>query len=114
MMLWRAAALMATTFCMTLSPCAAFGGASLDKSVNEPRFPDVCTGSQKWFHGSENCFVRPPATKHSGQKCEYFQSAGNCREGRKRDEIPPVALAGGVLNRPRVGATSSFARTTVS
>src|ERR1700746_58359 len=81
MILWRAAGLIATTFCMTLSPCAALvRGASLAKIVNEPRFPDVCTGSPKWFHGRENCFVAVATTKHSRQKCEYFQSVENWSE----------------------------------
>src|SRR5579883_2144875 len=93
MMLWRAAALMATTFCMTLSPCAAFRGASFAKSVNEPRFPDVCSRGPKWFRGSEKCFVGTPATKHSGQKCEYFQRAGNRHAGWKQGEIPALGGA---------------------
>src|SRR5215475_9333686 len=78
MMLWRAAALMAITFCMTGSQWHRSCGASLPGSVNEPTFRDVCSRSGKWFLGRENCFVEAVATKHSGRNCEYFQGTEKC------------------------------------
>jgi hypothetical protein len=66
MMLSRAAALMAMTFCMTDSRCRGFGGASLGQIVNEPTFRDVCTPRGKWFRAQENCFVAWSTTKQSG------------------------------------------------
>jgi hypothetical protein len=58
---------MATTFCMTVSPCrpvAAFV-ASLG---SQRRFRDVCEKRGKWFHGLENCFVGAVATKQLAGK----------------------------------------------
>jgi hypothetical protein len=67
---WRAAALMAMTFCMTVSRVAAWCGASLPESVNERRFPDFCTKRGKWFRAVENCFVARRAMKQFGLKCQ--------------------------------------------
>jgi hypothetical protein len=58
MMPWRAAALMAMTFCMTVSRVAAWCGASLRESVNERRFPDFCTKTGKWFRARGDLFRR--------------------------------------------------------
>src|SRR3954453_16518401 len=70
---WRPAALMAMTFCMTLSRSRRLDGASLAQIVSEPKFRDVCTPRGKWFHARENCFVAALATKHPELKCEQFQ-----------------------------------------
>src|SRR3954453_14093727 len=73
MIAWRPAALMAMTFCMTLSRSRRLDGASLAQIVSEPKFRDVCTPRGKWFHARENCFVVALATKHPELKCEQFQ-----------------------------------------
>src|ERR1700739_4834661 len=44
------------------------------------RFRTSARKTENGFVGHENCFIPPVATKHSGQKCEYFQSAENARE----------------------------------
>src|SRR3954447_21097779 len=69
----RPAALMAMTFCMTLSRSRRLDGASLAQIVSEPKFRDVCTPRGKWFRARENCFVVALATKHPELKCEQFQ-----------------------------------------
>src|SRR6516162_2297225 len=80
MMLWRAAALMATTFCMTVSR-----GRRLlrrfryRKTLMRLGFGTSARKPENGFIAEENCFVAGPATKHSGQKCEYFQAAENAR-----------------------------------
>src|SRR5689334_18827895 len=78
MMPWVAWALMAMTFGIDLLPVAPQpGGVSLDQSVTEPTFRDVCTKSGKWFRPLQICFVGPSATKHSGQKSVQFQCTEN-------------------------------------
>jgi hypothetical protein len=57
------------TFGMTGSPVAAWR-RFVGRIDSQPRFPDVCTASGKWFHAQENCFVAALETKHSGRKCE--------------------------------------------
>src|ERR1700757_775183 len=82
MMLWRAAALMATTFCMTLSPSRLDSGASLGKLLMRQGFGTSARKPKNGFIAGENCFVAGPATKHSRQKCEQFQIAEICRRAR--------------------------------
>src|SRR3954451_14849167 len=103
MMLWLAWALMATTFCMTWLPVAPQpSGVSLDQSVNEPTFRDVCTKSGKWFRAPPNCFVGLTATKHSRQKSVQFQCTENTGwrigGGRRRRE----RILGDCVRTPRV------------
>ncbi|WP_210419117.1 hypothetical protein, partial [Bradyrhizobium sp. NAS80.1] len=56
-------------------------GVSLDQSVNEPTFRDVCTKSGKWFRALLNCFVGQNATKHSEQKKRGISMCGQCGTG---------------------------------
>jgi hypothetical protein len=49
MMLWRAAALMAITFCMTVS-LPPLVRRFVGQIVNQPTFRDFCTNREKWFH----------------------------------------------------------------
>jgi hypothetical protein len=72
MMPWRAAALMAMTFGMTVSQCRRL--AAFRWGIDSQRkFRDVCTKRGKWFRGQENCFVAAFATKHSGRKSQQFE-----------------------------------------
>jgi hypothetical protein len=73
MMLWRAAALMATTFCMTGSHSVAAWRRFVGLIGSERTFRDVCAKSGKWFHAQENCFVAGSATKQSGMKSPQFE-----------------------------------------
>src|SRR5215475_4562208 len=77
MMLWRAAELMATTFCMTSSPTAACAALRCSKLLTSPRFGTSARKGENGFVRQENCFVAGGSTKHSGQKCEYSQYAEN-------------------------------------
>src|ERR1700759_3799770 len=98
MMPWRAAALKATTFCMTVSRWHRLCGASLPESVNEPRFPDFCTKCEKWFHAWENCFVAGFATKQRRLNCEYFQCVENAvNSGRQTFRMRQNNLGSGLL-----------------
>jgi hypothetical protein len=44
------------------------------------RFRTSARKRENGFFLDENCFILPVSTKHSGQKCEYFQSAENLGE----------------------------------
>src|SRR5665647_2497196 len=95
MMPWRAAALMAMTFCMTGSHWPLRCGASLGQIVNEPTFRDVCTPKGKWFRDRENCFVAASATKQFGTKSQQFEWDGFLgRSGAIRPPSLPDRLAG--------------------
>src|SRR5476651_747209 len=72
MMPWRAAALMAITFCMTVSHYCRLA-ALVGRIVNQHKFQDVCAKSGKWFRPRKNCFVATIATKHSGSKLLQFE-----------------------------------------
>jgi hypothetical protein len=56
------------------------GASFVGQIVNEPTFPDFCTGSGKWFRDRKNCFVGVPTTKQSGMKCQRFEGDGFWRE----------------------------------
>src|SRR4030081_3771439 len=75
MMPWRAAALMAITFCMTVSHYCRLA-ALVGRTVNRHTFQDVCAKSRKWFHLRKNCFVAAIATKHLGSKQLQFELLG--------------------------------------
>src|SRR4051794_27980480 len=75
---WRAAALMAITFCMTVSHYCRLA-ALVGEIVNQHRFQDVCAKSGKWFRARKNCFVVLPMTKHSRQKHLQFELDGSTR-----------------------------------
>src|SRR5882757_1469015 len=67
---WRAAALMAMTFCMTVSRYCRLA-ALVGEIVNQHRFQDVCAKSGKWFRVRKNCFVALRATKHSRKTLQF-------------------------------------------
>src|SRR3954466_1532246 len=97
-MLWLAWALMAMTFGIDWLPVAPQpSGVSLDQSVSEPTFRDVCTKRGKWFRAPTNCFVELAATKHSGQKSVEFQCTENTGWGigsgwRRRERISGICV----------------------
>src|SRR3954452_19865104 len=113
---WRPAALMATTFCMTLSRSRRLDGASLAQIVSEPKFRDVCTPRGKWFHARENCFVARLATKHPELKCEQFQQKLRSRvraasRRKARGARPTAAWGSGLLagRREQIAAAADGA-----
>src|ERR1051325_2456145 len=77
MILWRAAALMAMTFCMTVSRWHRLCGASLPEVLISQGFRTSARKEKNVFMHGENCFVVAFATKHTRRNCEYFQCAEN-------------------------------------
>jgi hypothetical protein len=64
---------MAMTFGMTGSPESPLERRFFGASDSQPRFPDVCVSSGKWFRAVKKCFVAAGATKQSGTKSQQFQ-----------------------------------------
>src|ERR1700753_1367217 len=84
MMLWRAAALIATTFCMTGSHLVAAWRRFVGQIDSYRTFRHVCAKSGKWFHGWENCFVARHATKQLERKSQQFEGYGFSARGADR------------------------------
>src|SRR3979409_1776213 len=84
MMLWRAAELMATTFCMTGSRFAACAALRCLKQLTSQRFGTSAQKGENGFVTGKNCFVAAVPTKHSRRKCEYSQGKEIRRAGRTK------------------------------
>src|ERR1700759_2217087 len=97
MMLWRAAALMAMTFCMTVSRVAACAALRCGKVLMRQSFQTSARKEENGFVQGEICFVAGVTTKHTRQNCEYFQCAEN------------AVISAGRKFRPRqIGFVSGF------
>jgi len=62
---------------MTGSQFGVCAGALLAEVLMGRRFGTSARKGENGFVRARNCFVARPATKHSRQKCEFFQSAEN-------------------------------------
>src|SRR6185312_2699052 len=97
MMPWRAAALKAMTFCMTVSRWHRSCGASLPEVLMSQGFRTSARKEKNGFVHGENCFVAAFATKHTRRNCEYFQCVEN------------AFISAGQKFRPRqIGSSSSL------
>jgi hypothetical protein len=55
------------------------------------RFRTSAGKRENGFFLEEICFILPIPTKHSGQKCEYFQSAENLKQCTLYKPSPKLA-----------------------
>src|SRR6266852_1758731 len=108
-MLWRAAELMATTFCMTGSRFAACA-ALLPQSVNEPTFRDVCTESGKWFHAGGELFRRAGSDETFAAKMRILSMRAKS-EDFSRGKVPCSRTRSGLVpdRRKQVAAATDGA-----
>jgi hypothetical protein len=95
---------MATTFCMTGSRFAACAALRYRKVLTSHRFGTSAQKGENGFVAEENCFVAGGATKHSGQKCEYFQ----CTENEKMSAAEKFQFSGAAPGVNRRGPKSSY------
>jgi hypothetical protein len=65
---------------MTGSQFGISAGALLAKVLMGQRFGTSARKKENGFVSARNCFVARPATKHSRQKCEFFQRTENCNK----------------------------------
>jgi hypothetical protein len=54
------------------------------QSDNQPLFPDICAGTEKWFRRTAELFRRPVGTKQWGEKLNDFSRMNPVRRGLKR------------------------------
>jgi hypothetical protein len=75
---------------MTGSQFGISAGALLAEVLMGQRFGTSARKKENGFVRTRKCFVALPATKHSRQKCEFFQRAENC------NKIAEVTMTGAV------------------